>query len=146
MTVIGYDPVIQHDLEGMKRVELDYLFTASDYISLHVPLTPETKGIINEASIAKMKKGVRIINCARGGVVDEAALGKALDDGHIAGAGLDVFASEPPAAENIGRHPKVVATPHIGAATAEAQSSVSSEAAEIIVHFARTGEIQNRVA
>jgi len=113
---------------------------------LHVPMTPETKGIINDASIAKMKNGVRIINCARGGVIDEAALKRGLDSGKVAGAGLDVFEKEPPAAENIALHPKVIATPHVGAATAEAQASVSSEAAEIIINFARTGQYLNRVA
>jgi D-3-phosphoglycerate dehydrogenase len=146
MKTVGYDPLVTGAVEGVTKVSLDELYAQSDYISLHIPLTPETKHIIGEASIAKMKKGVRIINCARGGVIDEAALGRALDSGHVAGAGLDVFEAEPPAAENVGRHPGVVATPHIGAATAEAQASVSSEAAEIIVHFARTGVAQNRVA
>lgn len=146
MTTIGYDPLVTGDVPGIAKVSLDQLFAQSDYISLHVPLTPETKNLVGEASIAKMKNGVRIINCARGGVVDEAALAAALDSGKVAGAGLDVFAAEPPAAGNVGTHPKVVATPHIGAATAEAQASVSGEAAEIIVHWAKTGEIQNRVA
>ncbi|PIU47049.1 MAG: hypothetical protein COS94_08490 [Candidatus Hydrogenedentes bacterium CG07_land_8_20_14_0_80_42_17] len=146
MTVIGYDPIVKTDLAGIKRVELENLFESADWISLHVPMTPETKGIINDASIAKMKNGVRIINCARGGVIDEAALKCGLDSGKVAGAGLDVFEKEPPAAENIALHPKVIATPHVGAATAEAQASVSSEAAEIIINFARTGQYLNRVA
>ena len=146
MTVIGYDPIVKTDLAGIKRVELENLFESADWISLHVPMTPETKGIINDASIAKMKNGVRIINCARGGVIDEAALKRGLDSGKVAGAGLDVFEKEPPAAENIALHPKVIATPHVGAATAEAQASVSSEAAEIIINFARTGQYLNRVA
>ena len=146
MTVIGYNPIVKTDLAGIKRVELENLFESADWISLHVPMTPETKGIINDASIAKMKNGVRIINCARGGVIDEAALKCGLDSGKVAGAGLDVFEKEPPAAENIALHPKVIATPHVGAATAEAQASVSSEAAEIIINFARTGQYLNRVA
>jgi D-3-phosphoglycerate dehydrogenase len=146
MKTIGYDPLVTGAVENVTKVSLDELYAQSDYISLHIPLTSETKHMICDASIAKMKKGVRIINCARGGVIDEAALGRAFDTGHVAGAGLDVFEAEPPAAENISKHANVVATPHIGAATAEAQASVSSEAAEIIVHFARTGEALNRVA
>ncbi len=146
MTTIGYDPIVTADAEGLTRVSLDNVLRMSDYISLHVPLTPETKHVVNDAAIAKMKKGVRILNCARGGVIDEAALARALDSGQVAGAGLDVFEAEPPAAGSVATHPKVIATPHIGAATAEAQSSVSSEAAEIIVHYVKTGEIMNRVA
>lgn len=146
MTTIGYDPVVTADVDGLTRVSLDNVLRMSDYISLHVPLTPETKHIVGDETIAKMKKGVRILNCARGGVIDEAALARALDSGHVAGAGLDVFEEEPPKSESIAAHPRIIATPHIGAATAEAQSSVSSEAAEIIVHYVRTGEIMNRVA
>ncbi len=146
MTTIGYDPLVPGDVAGISKVTLDELYAQSDYITLHIPLTPDTKNLINAEAIAKMKNGVRIINCARGGVLDEDALRAALDSGKVAGAGLDVFAQEPPAAGNVGTHPKVVATPHVGAATAEAQASVSGEAAEIIIDWARTGEFQNRVA
>lgn len=146
MTTIGYDPLVTGEVVGIEKVTFDELLARADYISLHVPLTPETKNLFGATNIAKMKKGVRIINCARGGVVDETALAAALDSGHVAGAGFDVFAAEPPSAGNIGAHQKVVATPHIGAATAEAQASVSGEAAEIIVAWARTGALSNRVA
>lgn len=145
MKTIGYDPLIEGDVEGFEKVSLDEIYAKSDYISLHVPLTPETKHMIDDATIAKMKDGVRIINCARGGTVDEAALVRGLDSGKVAGAGFDVYETEPPEDFTAQKHPKVVATPHIGASTAEAQSSVSTEAADIIVNLAATGEFRNRL-
>lgn len=145
MKTVGYDPLVPGEVDGFSKVALDEIYASADYISLHVPLTPETKHMIGDASIAKMKKGVRIINCARGGTVDEAALVRALDSGHVAGAGLDVFEKEPPEYTGASKHPKVIATPHIGASTEEAQSSVSGEAAEIIIHYAKTGEFRNRL-
>jgi D-3-phosphoglycerate dehydrogenase len=124
MTVLGYDPLIKpeaiKDLGG-EPVSLDELYARADVITLHVPLTPETRGMLNASTFAKMKRGVRIICAARGGIIDEAALLAALDSGQVAGAGLDVFANEPPGATALVTHPRVVVTPHIGAQTIEAQ-------------------------
>jgi D-3-phosphoglycerate dehydrogenase / 2-oxoglutarate reductase len=124
MTVLGYDPLIKpetiKDLGG-EPVSLDELYARADVITLHVPLTPETRGSLNAATFARMKRGVRIICAARGGIIDEAALVAALESGQVAGAGLDVFATEPPGATALVTHPRVVVTPHIGAQTVEGQ-------------------------
>jgi D-3-phosphoglycerate dehydrogenase / 2-oxoglutarate reductase len=124
MEIIGYDPNLKSDeikQRGGEPVTLDELFSRSDFITLHIPLTSETRGLINEAAIAKMKDGVRIVCAARGGVIDEAALLAGLNSGKIAGAGLDVFSTEPPGECEIVNHPKVICTPHIGGQTVEAQ-------------------------
>ncbi len=135
MTTIGYDPVLSTDV-GLKMnvelVSLDEIYRRSDFITVHTPLSEETKGLLNEQSIAKCKKGVRLINCARGGIIDEAALLKALDSGHVAGAALDVFVTEPPTDFALVKHPNVVATPHLGASTEEAQEKVAIQIAEQI--------------
>ena len=133
MRVLGYDPLIPSEAivrRGAEPVELDDLYARSDFISLHLPLTDETHSMVNEQAFGRMKRDVRVICAARGGIIDESALLAALESGLVAGAALDVFAGEPPRASELVRHPKVIATPHIGAQTAEAQS----RAAEDIAH------------
>jgi len=136
MTVIAYDPYV-HQFEYGSLVSFDELLSRSDYISLHLPKTDETANLLGANQFAKMKDGVRIINCARGGIVDEEALYQALESGKVAGAALDVFASEPPQNWKLIKHEKVIASPHIGAATKEAQSRVGSEVAQIVIEFAK---------
>jgi D-3-phosphoglycerate dehydrogenase len=148
MKVIAYDPFLSaeraRDL-GVEKVDLDELFRRSDFITLHTPLTEKTKNIIGAKSIATMKKGVRIINCARGGLVDEAALRQALDSGHVAGAAFDVFVEEPAKANPLFGHPNVVCTPHLGASTAEAQENVALQVAEQMSDYLLTGAITNAI-
>ena len=115
---------------GVEKVELDELFRRADFITLHTPLTDKTRNIIDAKALATMKKGVRIINCARGGLVDEAALRAALDSGHVAGAAFDVFVEEPATENPLFGHPNVVCTPHLGASTTEAQENVALQVAE----------------
>jgi phosphoglycerate dehydrogenase-like enzyme len=115
------------------------LLAKSDFISLHIPYDPAVGATIGENEFAQMKPGARIVNCARGGVVDEAALVRALETGKVAGAALDVFATEPPASDDpLLRQTNVSLTPHIGAATQEAQARVGDEAARIVIEFAKT--------
>ncbi len=128
MHVIGYDPIMTS--EQLKEVniecaDLEDIWAKSDFITVHTPLTPETSNLINDTTIDKCKKGVRIINCARGGIVDEAALLRGLESGKVAGAALDVFTSEPPKEhlKPLIAHPNLVCTPHLGASTDEAQVS-----------------------
>ncbi len=135
MVTIGYDPVLGADVASKMNVELvslEEIYRRSDFITVHTPLNDETRGLLNEQTIAKCKKGVRIINCARGGIVEEAALLKALDSGHVAGAAIDVYVEEPPKDYTLVKHPKVVATPHLGASTEEAQEKVAIQIAEQI--------------
>lgn len=125
MKVLGYDPLIPAEeiaRRGGDPVSLETLLVHSDLITLHIPLTAETRGMLNEAAFHKMKVGVRIICAARGGVIDETALLAALDAGHVAGVALDVFATEPPGETPLVAHPRVICTPHIGAQTVEAQA------------------------
>jgi D-3-phosphoglycerate dehydrogenase len=137
ITVIGYDPILSTDVAsklGVNLVDLDTLFKQSDIITVHVPLTDETRNLISETSLNNCKDGVKIINCARGGIVDEEALVKALDSGKVSGAAFDVYVKEPP--EYSGpfiQHPKIVTTPHLGASTDEAQEKVAIQIAEQIV-------------
>jgi D-3-phosphoglycerate dehydrogenase len=121
------------------------LFKRADFITLHTPLTDKTKNIVDAAAIATMKKGVRIINCARGGLVDEQALRQALDSGQVAGAAFDVFIEEPATANPLFGHPNVVCTPHLGAATTEAQENVALQVAEQMSDYLLTGAITNAV-
>lgn len=141
MTVIAYDPILDPKVieeHGAKPVDLEKLFTKSDYISLHVPLTKDTKHIINSKSLAKMKKGVRIVNCARGGTIDETALATAIKEGQVAGAALDVFEKEPPEKDNpLIALEQFVGAPHLGASTAEGQARAGDEVADIVIEFAR---------
>jgi len=136
MQVIGYDPILNADemsKRGGRFATLDEVYQQADVISLHLPLTADTRGMINAGAIAKMKKGVRIICAARGGVIDEAALLAGLESGQVAGAGLDVFATEPPGQTALVTHPRVVCVPHIGAQTAEAQERAAADiAAEVL--------------
>lgn len=148
MKVIAFDPFLtpERALEiGVEKVELDELFRRADFITLHTPLTEKTKYIINAAAIAKMKEGVRIINCARGGLVDEAALLDGLKSGHVAGAALDVFEVEPAKENPLFGLPNVVCTPHLGASTTEAQENVAVQVAEQMADYLLTGAITNAV-
>ncbi|HTE56586.1 MAG TPA: phosphoglycerate dehydrogenase [Kofleriaceae bacterium] len=149
MKVVASDPFIGRDAAarlGVELVDLDELLSRADFITVHTPLTSETRGVIGAAAFARMKPGSMVVNAARGGVVDEDALLAALESGHIAGAALDVFVEEPPAAgSKLVAHPRVVCTPHLGASTEEAQEKVAIEVAEQIVAFAEHGEIRNAV-
>lgn len=136
MKVIAYDPYVQA-FEYGQLVSLDDLLAQSDYISLHLPKTKETTNMIGAEQFARMKNGVRIVNCARGGIIDENALYEALISGKVAGAALDVFAEEPPTDWRLIKLDNVIASPHIGAATKEAQGRVGAEVAEIVIAFAR---------
>jgi D-3-phosphoglycerate dehydrogenase len=133
MTVIGYDPVLANDVAsklGVELVSLDEIYRRSDFITVHTPLNDETRGLLNEKTLAKCKKGVRGINCARGGIIDETALLDALNSGQVAGAALDVFVEEPPKGNPLLQHPRLIATPHLGASTEEAQEKVAIQIAE----------------
>lgn len=133
MKIIAYDPFISKEIAGklgIELVELKKLFTESDYMTFHIPLTEETKGLISAKKIPLLKKGVRIINCARGGIVNEEDLASALEEGKIAGAALDVYEKEPPQDLSLTKYDNVVLTPHLGASTKEAQVNVAVEIAE----------------
>ncbi|WP_315704854.1 MULTISPECIES: phosphoglycerate dehydrogenase [unclassified Bradyrhizobium] len=148
MKVIGFDPFLTEERArdlGVEKVELDELLKRADFITLHTPLTEKTKNIIDAAAIAKMKKGVRIINCARGGLVDEAALLEALNSKHVAGAALDVFAEEPATSNPLFGHANVICTPHLGASTTEAQENVALQVAEQMSDYLLTGAISNAI-
>ncbi|MFG1275864.1 phosphoglycerate dehydrogenase [Xanthobacter autotrophicus] len=148
MKVIAFDPFlsVERALDlGVEKVELDDLLARADFITLHTPLTEKTKNILSAQNIAKTKKGVRIINCARGGLVDEAALRDALDSKHVAGAAFDVFTVEPAEQNPLFGHPNVVCTPHLGAATTEAQENVALQVAEQMSDYLLTGAISNAV-
>jgi len=136
MNVIAFDPTSK-GMFGVPFVSLDELLTSADYITLHLPKTEETANMIDAEQFAKMKPGVRIINCARGGIINEDALYDALVSDKVAGAALDVFAEEPPTDWKLLQLDNVIASPHIGAATKEAQSRVGAEVAEIVIDFAR---------
>jgi D-3-phosphoglycerate dehydrogenase len=146
MRVIAYDPFLSPERAvelGVEKVELDDLFRRADFITLHVPLIEKTRNIIDISAILKMKKGVRIINCARGGLIVEADLKAALDSGHVAGAALDVFETEPATAHPLFGHPKVVCTPHLGASTTEAQENVALQVAEQMSDYLMKGAVSN---
>jgi D-3-phosphoglycerate dehydrogenase len=148
MKVIAYDPFLSPERAlnlGVEKVELDELLRRADFITLHTPLTDKTKNIIDATAIAKMKAGVRIVNCARGGLVDEAALRAALDAGKVAGAAVDVFSTEPATQNPLFGHPNVVCTPHLGAATTEAQENVALQIAEQMSDYLLRGAISNAV-
>jgi D-3-phosphoglycerate dehydrogenase len=137
MTVLAYDPYVK-SLEGVKLVGLNEILTQSDYISLHLPKNSETEKMISTDQFAMMKDGVRIVNCARGGIIDEEALYSALTSGKVAGAALDVFAEEPPTDWKLLKLENVIGSPHIGAATKEAQGRVGAEVAQKLIEFARS--------
>ena len=148
MKVVAYDPFLSEkralDL-GVEKLELPDLLARADFISLHAPLTEATRNILSREAIAQTKRGVRIINCARGGLLDEAALADALKSGHVAGAALDVFETEPAVDLPLFGFEQVVCTPHLGAATAEAQENVALQVAEQISDFLLTGAVTNAV-
>ncbi|MGZ3411654.1 MAG: phosphoglycerate dehydrogenase [Xanthobacteraceae bacterium] len=148
MKVIAYDPFLSperaRDL-GVEKVELDELLHRADFITLHTPLTDKTRNIIGAEALKIVKKGVRIINCARGGLVDEVALRAALDSGHVAGAAFDVFVQEPATENPLFGQPNVVCTPHLGAATTEAQENVALQVAEQMSEYLLRGAISNAV-
>jgi D-3-phosphoglycerate dehydrogenase len=146
MKVVAYDPFLSAERAeslGVEKVELNDLLARADFITLHTPLTNETRNILSADALNKTKKGVRIVNCARGGLIDEAALKAALDSGHVAGAALDVFEEEPAKANVLFGNEKVVATPHLGASTGEAQENVALQVAEQISDYLLTGAITN---
>ena len=146
MKVVAYDPFLSDERAkqlGVTKVELDELLARADFITLHVPLTDKTRNILSRESLAKTKKGVRIINCARGGLIDEAALLEALNSGHVAGAALDVFEVEPATENPLFGHPNVVCTPHLGASTTEAQENVALQVAEQMSDYLVSGAVSN---
>ncbi|MFT6271192.1 MAG: D-3-phosphoglycerate dehydrogenase [Dinoroseobacter sp.] len=146
MKVVAYDPFLSDERAtklGVTKVELDELYARADFITLHVPATDQTRGMINADALAKMKKGVRIINCARGGLVDEAALADALKAGQVAGAAFDVFEVEPAINSPLFNLPNVVCTPHLGASTTEAQENVALQVAEQMSDYLMTGAVAN---
>jgi len=146
MKVIAYDPFLgqeKADKMGVEKVELDDLLARADFITLHVPLTDSTRNVLSRENLEKTKKGVRIINCARGGLIDEDALAEMLQSGHVAGAALDVFAVEPAKENVLFNLPNVVCTPHLGAATTEAQENVALQVAEQMSDYLLTGAVTN---
>jgi len=148
MKVIAFDPFLSPERAadlGVEKVDLDDLLARADFITLHTPLTDRTRNILDAKAIARTRKGVRIINCARGGLVDETALRAALDSGHVAGAAFDVFSTEPANENPLFGHPNVICTPHLGAATNEAQENVALQIAEQMSDYLLRGAIQNAV-
>jgi len=146
MKVLAFDPFLSEDRArelGVTKVELDDLLARADFITLHTPLTEKTRNILSAENIARTKPGVRIINCARGGLIDEAALAEAVKSGHVAGAALDVFAVEPATESPLFGLPNVVVTPHLGASTSEAQENVALQVAEQMSDYLLTGAVQN---
>jgi len=148
MEVVGHDPFVSVAVakeQGIRLASLDDLYAAADYITLHVGLTPQTTGMINQAAIKKMKKGVRLVNCARGELVHEADLVEALKRGHVAAAALDVFTEEPLKQSPLMAMENVILTPHIGGATHEAQEAVGVQIAQQVREYLKHGVIQNAV-
>jgi len=147
MKVIGFDPFLAPERAGQLGIEavadLDQLLPRCDFLTVHTPLTDETRNLIGAPQLARIKKGARVLNCARGGIINEEALIAALQSGHLAGAALDVFVQEPPPADHpLLKLPNVVVTPHLGASTVEAQVSVALEAAQLLVDFLQRGVVQ----
>ncbi len=148
MRVIAHDPFVSPEAANQAEIELAPLYkllASADYVTLHLALTPQSAGMINAETIAKMKKGARLINCARGELVDEAALAAALREGHLAGAAIDVFGEEPPKNSPLLNAPNVILTPHIGGSTHEAQEAVGVQIATQVREFLRRGVMQNAV-
>ncbi|AXI48654.1 phosphoglycerate dehydrogenase [Sulfitobacter sp. SK012] len=146
MKVVAYDPFLGDEKAqkmGVEKVELEELLARADFITLHVPFTEQTANILSRENLAKTKKGVRVINCARGGLVDEEALAELLASGHVAGAAFDVFAKEPATENPLFNLPNVVCTPHLGAATTEAQENVALQVAEQMSDYLLTGAVSN---
>jgi D-3-phosphoglycerate dehydrogenase len=149
MKILGYDPLLPAEeiaKRGGEAVSLEELLAQSDFITMHIPLNPQSKGMINAESIAQMKDGVRLVCAARGGVIDEAALLQALQSGKVAAAGLDVFATEPPGLTDLVAHPRVICTPHIGAQTAEAQTRAAEDIASEVLAALQGKDLRWKVA
>jgi D-3-phosphoglycerate dehydrogenase / 2-oxoglutarate reductase len=148
MNILGYDPYLTEERAeklGMKKASLDLIARESDFITIHTPLTNDTKGLVNDEYLSKTKKGVRFINVARGGIIDEKALVRAIQAGHVAGAALDVFEKEPVADPALLDNPNIIVTPHLGASTVEAQEKVAQEVSEEIIEILETQSIRNAV-
>ena len=146
MKVVAYDPFLTADRAvelGIEKADLDTLLAKADFITLHTPLTDQTRNILSRENLAKTKKGVRIINCARGGLIDEAALKDALDSGQVGGAALDVFVEEPATASPLFNTPNFISTPHLGASTNEAQVNVALQVAEQMADYLVSGGVTN---
>ncbi|MFL0586362.1 phosphoglycerate dehydrogenase [Sphingomonas sp. ABOLG] len=146
MKVVAYDPFLTEERAielGVQKVTLDELLARADFITLHTPLTDQTRNILSAENLAKTKKGVRIINCARGGLIDEAALKQGLDSGHIGGAALDVFVTEPAKESPLFGTPNFISTPHLGASTTEAQVNVAIQVAEQMADYLVSGGVTN---
>jgi D-3-phosphoglycerate dehydrogenase len=149
MTVLGYDPYLTEERAeklGVRIATVDDIIAEADFITVHTPLTPETRHMIGPEQLAKIKPGVRIINCARGGIIDEQALVEAIDAGRVAGAAFDVFEEEPPKPDHpFLHHPKIIVTPHLGASTVEAQENVAIDVSEQLLHILRGEPFKNAV-
>lgn len=149
MKVLAYDPYIalsRAKALGVELAELDEIFAKADFLTVHMPMSDETRGMVNAAAFAKMKKGVRVINCARGGIINEADLIAAVQSGKVAGAALDVYEAEPlPKESPLRALPQIIMTPHLGASTEEAQENVGIEIAEAIAAYLLQGEVRNAV-
>lgn len=146
MKVIAYDPFLSEDKAdsmNVRKVELDELLAEADFITLHTPLNDSTRNILGKENISKLKKGVRIVNCARGGLIDETALKEAIESGHVAGAALDVYENEPAKENVLFGMEQVVCTPHLGASTSEAQENVAVQVAEQMADYINNGTITN---
>ncbi len=146
MKVIAFDPFLtpERAIElGVEKLELEELLKRADFISLHTPLTDQTRNILSRESLSTVKPGVKIVNCARGGLIDEAALKEVLDEGRVAAAALDVFAEEPAQENALFGHPNVVCTPHLGASTTEAQENVAIQVAEQMADYLLSGAVTN---
>lgn len=148
MNILGYDPYLTEERAnklGMTKASLDLIARESDFITLHTPLTNDTKRLVNKEFLSKTKKGVRFINVARGGLIDEKALVQAIESGHVAGAALDVFEKEPAVDQEILGNPNIIVTPHLGASTVEAQEKVAQEVSAEIIEILETQSIRNAV-
>lgn len=148
MTVISFDPFVNKEFAaglGVEMKELEDIYMQSDYISIHSPLGETTKNLINSDTIKKMKKGVRIVNCARGGIVDEKALSEAIKSGHVKGAAFDVFSKEPPVEWSLIETEGAIVTPHLAASTEEAQMKIATELSDVVVDYFTKGLIRNAV-
>ncbi len=148
MSVIAFDPVASKEWaaeNNVKLIDQDTLFETSDIITLHVPLNDHTKDLINSSSIAKMKEGIKIVNCARGGIIDEDAILEALNSGKVSGLSLDVYKSEPPVFSDLITHPKVICTPHLGASTEDALEKVAEQISMQIIDFYSSGKLNGGI-
>lgn len=148
MNILGFDPYLTEERAaqlGIKKASLDEIAEHSDFITVHTPLTKETRGLINDDYLAKTKKGVRLINVARGGIIDEESLVRGLESGQVGGAALDVFETEPSPNEDLLNHPNLIVTPHLGASTVEAQEKVAQEVSEEIVEIFETNSIRHAI-